>query len=130
MLTYPGSVQAKVVRKAVRAKTALPGIVSAQGKDLSLNVNVADLSVAGAMLDAPAPLGNPGEAVNLALEVEFEGNKIKLELRAQIRYANKSDGAGSYSIGIEFTDITQNDKLVLHYVAQAYAINDGNIVVP
>lgn len=129
MLTYPGSVQAKVVRKAVRAKTALPGIVSPHGKDLSLNVNVADLSVAGAMLDAPAPLGNPGEIVNLALEVEFEGNKIKLGLSAQIRYVNKSDVASGYSIGIEFKEITQNDKLVLHYVAQAYAINDGNIVV-
>ncbi len=129
MLSYPGSVEARIVRKSMRAKTSLPATVSPHGKDLPLNVNVVDLSIGGAMIDAPAPLGNPGETVSLALEVEFEGNKIKLELHAQIRYVNKSDAATAYSIGLEFKDITQNDKLVLHYVAQAYAINDGNIVV-
>lgn len=129
MLAYPALVEARVVRKAVRAKTSLPAIVSPYGKDLPLNVSVADLSIAGAMIDSPAPLGNQGEILNVALAVEFEGNKIDLALLANIRYVNKSDISGGYSIGIEFKDITQNDKLVLHYVAQAYAINDDNIVV-
>jgi PilZ domain/Flagellar protein YcgR len=129
MLAYPGSVEARVVRKAVRAKISLPAVVSSHEKGIPLTVNVADLSIAGAMIDSPAPLGTQGEMVRLAVAVEFEGNQINLVLPAQIRYVNKSDISGGYCTGIEFKDVTQNDKLVLHYVVQAYAINDGNIVV-
>ncbi len=129
MLAYPGSVEARVVRKVVRAKTSLPAIASPLGKDVPLNVIVSDLSVAGAAIDSPAPLGNPGDTLNLSVAVEFENNKIELALLAQIRHVNKSD-IGAYSVGVEFEDITQNDKLVLHYVAQSYAANETNVVIP
>lgn len=129
MLAYPGAVEARVVRKAIRAKTSLPATVSPHGKNLPLAVTLADLSVAGAMLDSSAPLGNPGELVNLAFAVDFEKSKIDLALLATIRYVNKSDVGSGYSIGVEFKDISQNDKLVLHYVAQSYAANASNVVV-
>lgn len=130
MLAYPGTVEARVVRKAVRTKTSLPATASPHGKNMPLAVTLADLSVAGAMLDSSAPLGAPGDLINLACAVDFEKSKIDLALLATIRYVNKSDGGSGYSIGVEFKDVSQNDKLVLHYVAQSYAANENNIVIP
>ncbi len=129
MLVYPGTVEARVVRKAIRIKTSLPATVSPQGKNMPLPVTLADLSVAGAMLDSSARLGNPGEVVNLSFSVDFENNKIELALAATIRYANQSDSGSGFSIGVEFKDVTQNDKLVLHYVAQSYATDDSGVVI-
>lgn len=128
MLAYPGTVEARMVRKTVRTKTSLPGTVSPVGKNMPLDITLADVSMEGAMLNSTAPLGNAGEQVNLSFTVDFEKNKIDLALLATIRYVNKIDGSG-YSIGTEFKDLTQNDKLVLHYVAQSYATeNSGSVV--
>jgi c-di-GMP-binding flagellar brake protein YcgR len=128
MLAYPGTVEARTVRKSVRAKTALPATASPHGKDIALAVILADLSASGALLDSSATLGNPGELVKLAFAVDFENNKIDLALLAAIRHVHKSEVGSGYRVGIEFKDVSQNDKLVLHFVAQSYAARDNLVV--
>lgn len=129
MLAYPSSVEARVVRKTVRTKTSLPAMVSPHGKNMPLAVTLADVSIEGAMLDASARLGAPGEQVDLSFSVDFEKNKIDLALLATIRYVNESDVGGGYSIGVEFKDSSQSDKLVLHYIAQSYATEGNSAII-
>jgi PilZ domain len=119
-LAYPASVDARLVRKVERVITALSAIASPVGRDITLDVIIANFSVSGALIDAPAPMGKPGDKVNLYFTVEFEGHQIKLALAAGIRHVTQT-GAGRYNIGTEFFDVKQNDKLVLHYVANTYA---------
>lgn len=130
MLAYPDMVEAKVVRKAVRARTAISATVSPHDKNMPIAVTLADLSVEGAMLNSPASLpGATGELLKLAFAVDFEKNKIDLALLAVIRHVHKSDSGNGYRIGVEFQDLGRNDKLVLHYVAQSYAADETNTVI-
>lgn len=129
MLTYPDSVEARIVRKTVRTKTSLPAVVSPLGKDIQLNVVLADLSISGAMINAPSALGTQGDAIKLGFTTELDNKKIDLSLLANIRYANKCEVSGRYNIGVEFNDVSQNDKFALHYVAQTFAENETNVVV-
>lgn len=129
MLAYPSSVEARIVRKEVRTKTALPAVASPHDKNMPVTVTLADLSMSGAMIDSPAPLGNAGDRIRLNVAVNFEKNKIELVLAGSIRYVNKSDIGGGFSIGVEFLDLTPNDKLILHYVAKTHSNDSANIVI-
>lgn len=129
MLTYPSAVDAHNVRKEVRTPTVLPATASPHGTHAPLNVTLADISMAGAMIDSPSPIGTPGDRLKLDFAVNFDNNRIELSLPAHIRYINKSDVGGGFGIGVEFLDISQNDKLALHYLAQTYASNNANIAL-
>ncbi|HEY6096095.1 MAG TPA: PilZ domain-containing protein [Gallionellaceae bacterium] len=129
MLAYPSAVDAHNVRREVRTPTVLPATASPHGKDTPLSVTLADLSMAGAMIDSPSPIGTPGDRLKLEFAVNFDNHRIDLSLPAHIRYINKSDIGGGYGIGVEFLDISQNDKLALHYVAQTYASNNADITL-
>lgn len=128
MLVYPSAVEARVVRKVARTKTSLAATASPLDKEMPLNVTLADISLAGAMIEAPSQLGAPGNKLRLKFTVDFEGNQIELSLTACIRYVKQADSAG-YSIGVEFESLDQNDKLVLHYVTQKSASDGADIVI-
>lgn len=116
MLSYPDAVQSNVVRKARRSKISLPAKSSPRGKDLSFGVTLTDLNMGGAKLNSAIRIGTPGDLVNLTFAVDFEKNKMDMDLLSTVRYTIKSDSGEGYTIGVEFEDLTQNDKLVLHYI--------------
>lgn len=117
MLSYPAVVEAKPVRNAIRTKIALPATTCLQGKNIPMSVTVIDLNMTGAKLYSAARIGPPGEDVNLAFAVDFEQKTIDLALLSTIRYTVKSDNGDGYNIGVEFKDVSQEHKLVLHYMA-------------
>lgn len=117
MFTYPAAVEAKPVRNAIRTQIALPATTCLQGKNMPMSVTVIDLNMAGAKLYSAARIGPPGEDVNLVFAVDFEQKAIDLALLSTIRYTVKSDSGDGYNIGVEFKDVSQEHKLVLHYVA-------------
>jgi len=119
-LAYPGSVSARLVRKLARVRTSLPGVASNLGGDMVRNVILADLTVAGALIDAPAPLGLAGDLLHLAFTADLDHYKVDLALLAHIRHVHKS-GFGRYTIGVEFKDLTRDDELVLHYLVHSWA---------
>lgn len=128
MLAYPSSVEARAVRKVARTKTSLAATASPLDKDMPLNVTLADLSLAGAMIGAPSQLGAPGNKLRLKFTVDFEGNQIELSLAACIRYVKQADDAG-YNVGVEFENLNQNDKLALHYATQKNVSEGADIVI-
>ncbi len=119
-LVYPESVSARLVRKLARIKTRLPAICSNLGGDTARDVVLADLTVGGALIDSPAPLGIPGDSIHLALTADLENYRTDVALLATIRHVHKS-GLGRYSLGVEFRELTEDDKLVLHYVVHAWS---------
>lgn len=126
MLAYPGSVEARIVRKEVRTKTSIPAVATAAGSSKPVSVTLVDLSMAGTMINTSTPLGNQGDRITVEVSVTFENSPIQLKLAGQIRYSKQLDD-GVTSVGLEFADISQQDKLVLHYVAQSFANDSANI---
>ena len=57
--------------------------------------------------------------VTLGLTVTFDNAPVQLNLAASICHNNRGANDASYYIGLAFKNLTQHDKLVLHFVTQA-----------
>jgi c-di-GMP-binding flagellar brake protein YcgR len=123
LLAYPAQVDARLVRQSMRVKSSLPTSVRMENKDApsqphNVDVSLVDISVAGAMIKADSSLAAIGETLSICISVNFEGTPNQLVLQAKVCHNNKSASGEGYFIGLAFKNLTQNDKLVLHYVTQ------------
>ena len=119
LLSYPNSIDAKLVRNSIRSKASLPATVSPHGKSESVAVMMMDLSVGGTMINSPISLGQRGDDVDIAFTVKFEANNLNLTVSGTICHSAPIDTGQGYRIGLLFKDLTQNDKLILHYIVQS-----------
>lgn len=115
-LTYPDSVEFKVVREVLRVSASLPASVTLEGTNRPIAATVEDLSVAGALLESAAPLGVIGDRVQIRIHTRIEGKDSELTLPAVIRHVGKADTTGKSRSGIAFADVAQSDKLILYYL--------------
>ncbi|MFZ3218621.1 MAG: PilZ domain-containing protein [Rhodoferax sp.] len=125
LLAYPAQVDARLVRQSMRTKTSWPttahrnGGASAPGDPQPLDVTLVDLSTAGAMIKAASGLAAIGETVTLRMAVTVDQAPVQLTLAGRVCHNNQGSNDPSFYIGLAFKDLSQNDKLVLHYVTQA-----------
>lgn len=117
LLAYPAQVDAKMVRQSMRTKTSWPTQVQ-RGPEL-LDVLLVDLSLQGAMVEAPGPLGTVGDVITVRMQVTVDDGTATLNVSARICHNNKSTQATTSFVGLAFKDLSQNDKLLLHYVTQS-----------
>ena len=114
LLSCPDKVSVKFVRNHLRAtKLSLPATVKAS--EANIPVTVKDLSVSGVGLDSTQPVGNIGDRVNFILQVEFDKRKVNLNLVSIIKHATEFDNGTKLRTGVEFENVSQNDKLALYY---------------
>ena len=123
LLAYPAQVDARMVRQSMRTKTSWPTRVQlsaaagiTQGE--TLDVTLLDLSLQGAMIEAQSPLGAIGEVIGVQMTVQVEETPTILNTSARICHNNKSSGGLTHFVGVAFKDLTQQDKLLLHYLTQ------------
>lgn len=124
LLAYPAQVDATLVRHSMRTKTTWPTTVQVEGKDGQpaselLDATLVDISMQGAMFKVDAPLASVGELVTLGIAVSFDDAPVQLSLTASICHNNRVGSDPAFCIGVAFKNLTQHDKLVLHYVTQA-----------
>lgn len=119
-LAYPASVQAKLVRRLTRIKTSLPAIVTSLSSDSVFDATLADLTIAGALLESPTALGKSDETLHISFTADLGNGKKELALLAKVRHVRHTVH-GSCSTGVEFNDLSQDDKLVLHYIVHEWA---------
>ena len=123
LLAYPAQVDARLVRQSMRTKTSWPTRVQLGGNATvpvaqTVDASLLDLSLQGAMLEAPTGLGTIGDVIGVQMHVQVDGSPAILNLAARICHNNKSVSANSYYIGLAFKDVNQQDKLMLHYLTQ------------
>lgn len=123
LLAYPSQVDARLVRQSMRIKTSWPTQVHVASKDpaakaQTLEVTLVDISMSGAMVKAPTALAAIGENLGLDISIIFDNSPVELRLTGKVCHNNRANGEDAYCIGLAFKDLTQNDKLVLHYVTQ------------
>ena len=118
LLAYPPQVDAHLVRKSMRVRTSWPTSVQLPGAAQELDVALIDMSTSGAMIKAPTGLAALGEVVKLHIAVVIDGAPAELSIQASICHNNKAAQEESFFIGLAFKNLTQQDKLVLNYLAQ------------
>lgn len=124
LLAYPAQVDATLVRQSMRTKTSWPASVYVPpkngGADLGQQeASLVDISMQGAMIKTQSALATVGDLVTLGLTVTFDNAPVQLQLAATICHNNRGAGDSAYYIGLAFKDLTQHDKLVLHFATQA-----------
>lgn len=123
LLAYPAQVDARMVRQSMRTKTSWPTQVKLptppdQAQMAASDVTLLDLSLQGAMIEASSPLGAIGDVIGLRMQVQVDGAAAQLHVSARICHNNKSGSSTHHFIGLAFKDVTQQDKLLLHYLTQ------------
>jgi len=122
LLAYPAQVDAHLVRKSMRIRTSWPTKVqlpAANGTSSpQIDVALVDMSSSGAMIKAPTALAALGEVIKMHIAVVIDGSPAELNLQAGICHNNKAAQDDDFFIGLAFKNLTQQDKLVLNYLAQ------------
>lgn len=119
-LSYPASVQSTAIRRHNRIKSNI--VVSASNlthPELAekMPAAVVDLSLMGAMLDARKQLGEAGDTLAIALRLIIGDLDAYLTLNAMVRNIRSEMSEARpepmFHHGVEFLEMTQNDKMVL-----------------
>jgi hypothetical protein len=121
LLLYPKLVDARQVRQSMRIVTSIPAELNVPGQSVvpAHEVTLIDISPAGAMVRADTPLLAVGSSVNLAFSVEFEGAPVHLNLSGAVCHSHASSEKDVYFVGMAFTGLTRQDKLMLHYITES-----------
>jgi c-di-GMP-binding flagellar brake protein YcgR len=119
LLSYPETVEARQVRGAMRVRASLPVTVWSNRGTNPVAATFMDLSVAGALVNSPGPLGVAGDQMNLTFSIDFEDEKLDLVVPATICRSLKSNSEEGYLTGLLFNNISRNDKLALYYFVQS-----------
>ena len=124
LLAYPAQVDATLVRQSMRTKTTWPTTVEVPAKEAQpakgpLDATLVDISLQGAMIKTDSALATVGDLVTVGIDVIFDNTPVQLNLSASICHNNRASNEAAFYIGLAFKDLTQHDKLVLHFVTQA-----------
>lgn len=124
LLAYPAQVDATLVRQSMRTKTSWPSTVRVPPKNGNADIGpqestLVDISLQGAMIKTSSGLATVGDMVTLGLTVTFDNAPVQLNLAATICHNNRGANDNAYYIGLAFKNLTQHDKLVLHFVTQS-----------
>lgn len=115
LLSYPETVEARRVRGALRVRASLPVTVLPIGRNVPIAATLMDISVAGALINSPVPVGVAGDQMNLAFAIDFENEKLGLVIPATICRSLRSNSEDGFLTGLLFKNISRNDKLALYY---------------
>lgn len=110
-LSCPETVSIIIVRSNLRVRLAMATSAVKDSNTSAIVIN--DLSAGGAGFNSAAPVGAVGERIQISLPIEFEKKKVVLNLTSEIRHISET-GQG-LKTGVEFVDISQQDKLMLHF---------------
>lgn len=116
LLAYPTQVDARQVRQSLRTKTSWP--VTLRLGERKLDGQLLDISMQGAMVSTTALTATVGKTVDLTIGAVVEGVPTTLALQATVCHANKATDSDAHFTGMAFHGLSQQDKLVLHYLTK------------
>ncbi len=117
LLAYPQHVDARLVRQSMRTKTSWPTQVQL-GTQIT-TVKLIDLSLQGAMIESSSGLGAIGDVIGVQMQTQVDGSPATLQVSARICHNNKSASGTNHFVGLAFKDVSQADRLLLHYLTHS-----------
>jgi len=121
LLSYPKLVDARQVRQSMRIATSIAAQLRVPGQSavLAQEATLIDISTAGAMVRISTSQVVVGLGVNLAFSVEFEDSPVNLDLSGVVCHSHNAPEQGGHLVGMSFTGLTRQDKLMLHYITES-----------
>lgn len=111
-LSFPREISGQTIRKSIRIKSNIETKISFN--DQSYDGNITNLSATGAEIAIRADLGEKGNAIGIAFDVELEDKAVSLSLQALIRSFQISKiEIGVLIYGIEFIQLTPDQIATL-----------------
>ena len=123
LLAYPAEVDARQVRQSMRTRTSWPTTAKALATPTTpetdvVDVVLVDISMSGAMIKSATSIASIGCTITLGISVVFDNTPIELNISGRVCHSNQSTSDGCFYIGTAFSNLTQHDKLVLHFVTK------------
>lgn len=116
-LSYPSTVQAMRIRKAMRAPVdIIIAIYEREGSQLMASGRIVDLSVGGAKVYSPTKIGRKGERVFITFKVRLDDIEEIVTTPATIRSLGEEDddkGRRMHAVGLQFGDLPQSQRLMI-----------------
>jgi c-di-GMP-binding flagellar brake protein YcgR len=128
-LSYPDSVQAMRIRKAMRAPASIivavhdseDGRQSAAGK-------IVDISVGGARMLSPSKVGEKDQTIWLSFKVMLGDMEEYVKTPAAIRAVGEEDdeqGKRMKVFGVQFGDLSQSQRLIIMNMVYQHLLKDA-----
>lgn len=116
-LKYPNEVRAMRVRRSLRAPTnIIIAVYDREGGTLKASGRIVDLSVGGARVHSPRPLGDRGEQIYLSFKVMLDDIEEIVTTPAHVRtVTQESDEKGQavHVTGLQFGDLRPSQRLII-----------------
>ncbi len=130
-LSYPDSVQAMRIRKAMRAPAGIIAAVheSEEGRQIGAGKMV-DISVGGAKMLSSTNLGNKDQNLWLSFKVKLGDMEEYVKTPAIIRSLGEEDdeqGKSMKSFGIQFGELTQAQRLIIMNLVYQHLLKEANV---
>jgi c-di-GMP-binding flagellar brake protein YcgR len=129
-LSYPDSVQAMRIRKAMRAPASIIVAVqtSEEGRQTGAG-KLMDISVGGAKMLSPMPLGHKGDSLWLSFKVTLgdmeEYVKTPIVLRS-VGEEEDDQGKRMKSYGVQFGELGQSQRLIIMNLVYQHLLKEGD----
>lgn len=124
-LAYPESVQAMRIRSSARVPVELvTSVVAPGGKGAA---KIVDLSWGGARMVSPQPVAAKDDEVTLAFRINPSGLDVYLQIKGKVRAVSKEDSGnkGLVATGVEFVDLSEQDRLYLTNMVYQNLLKDN-----
>jgi len=128
-LSYPDSVQAMRIRKAMRAPASIIVAVqqSEEGKQTGAG-KLVDISVGGAKMFSPMPLGQKGDSLWLSFKVKLGDMEEYVKTPVVIRSTGEEEddqGKRMKAFGIQFGELGQSQRLIIMNLVYQHLLKEG-----
>lgn len=127
LLAYPTRVDARMVRQSLRTKVSWPckvRVLDGQSAGQALPATLIDLSGSGAMIRSATSLAPIGSSLELCMQVQLEQGPAELLLNAKVCHNNRATYEELHFIGMAFTGLREQDRVVLQSLTRAAAAGE------
>ena len=137
-LSFPDTIQGTSLRTAMRVKVEIPAQLSYRDV-AAVPVFIVNLSVSGALIEAPSMLTPDDEGVALSFTLLVQPNKHQMRVNTRARIQNVSVGKPSnghaagvaeiYTYGVQFIDLEPTHYTLLQNLTYEALIADRQKIV-
>jgi hypothetical protein len=127
-LEYPKTVYATKIRTALRATVDLPATLHDPELDITMPVVLKDLSVGGAKLVLPHPMGDKGDTFILGFKVKIADDlEEELQINVVVRAVESQDNKGTkvHTRGVQFQELTKEARLLVMTLVYRQQVGQG-----
>jgi hypothetical protein len=128
-LSYPDSVQAMRIRKAMRAPASI--IVAVHESEAGRQVGagrIIDLSVGGARMFSPSRIAEKDQSIWLSFKVMLGDMEEYVKTPAVIRAVSEEDdeqGKRMHVFGLQFGELAQSQRLIIMNLVYQHLLKEG-----